>query len=113
MPTLDIGQPQALCIGAQGLAAIAQNIRVIVTTMAYSVALDRGFSNTGAFIDAPTPYAATAKIAELTAAIERYEPRVIVENIRFQALTDKAASEAMQGRIYPIISYSVKKGVTI
>lgn len=70
-----------LTIGAQGMDAIVQNIRVIVTTLAYSCPLDRGFASTGSFIDAPTPYAVARAIAELTEAIEAKEPRVRVGGV--------------------------------
>lgn len=99
----------SLVIGATGLEAVAQNIRVIVLTLAYSVALDRGFTNTGAFIDAPTPYAVARKIAELTEAIEAKEPRAKVESIRFAP----RSSDAMEGRVYPIITFSIRKGVEL
>lgn len=98
-----------LVIGAAGLQSVAQNIHIIVTTLAYSVPLDRGFANTGSYIDAPTPYAVARKIAELTEAIEAKEPRVTVENIRFAP----RPAEAMQGRVYPIITYCIRQGVTL
>lgn len=144
MPAVDFTTPlPPLVIGASGLEAIAQNIRIIVTTLAWSVPLDRAFAHAGAFIDAPTPYAVARKIAELTEAIEANEPRVKVESIRFAARTTKptavasgseriaqtpravglcpprmeAASErgedAMQGRLYPVISFSLREGVTL
>lgn len=110
MPAIDFTTPlPSLVIGATGLEAVAQNIRIIVLTMAYSVALDRGFANTGGFIDAPTPYAVARKIAELTEAIEAKEPRAKVESIRFAP----RPSDAMEGRVYPIISFSIRKGVTL
>ena len=110
MPAVDFTKPMPpLVIGATGLEAVAQNIRIIVITLAYSVALDRGFANTGGFIDAPTPYAVARKIAELTEAIEAREPRAKVESIRFQA----SPADAMQGRVYPIITFSIRQGVTL
>ncbi len=110
MPALDFTAPlPPLIIGATGLEAVKQNIRVIVTTLAWSVALDRGFANTGSFIDAPTPCAVARKIAELTEAIEAKEPRVNVESIRFAA----RPSDAAQGRLYPIIIFSIRPGVSL
>ena len=97
-----------LVIGATGLEAIAQNIRIIVMTLVWSVPLDRGFADSGSFIDAPTPYAVARKTAELTEAIEKYEPRVEVRNIRFQARPD----DMMEGRVYPVITFSLREGVT-
>lgn len=100
---------QPIIIGAVGIAAIEQNIRVIVLTLAYSVPLDRAFANVGSFIDAPLPYAVAKKIAELTAAIEKYEPRVKVEKIAFKPLAD----EAQQGKLHPVITYHVREGVEL
>lgn len=110
MPAVDFTAPlPPLVIGATGLEAVAQNIRIIVTTLAWSVALDRGFANSGGFIDAPTPYAVARTIAELTEAIEAKEPRAKVESIRFAA----RPSDAAQGRVYPVIAFSLRAGVTL
>ncbi len=110
MPDVDFSLPMPpVMIGAQGAESIAQNIRLIVTTLAWSVALDRAFANTGSFIDAPTPYAVAVKIAELTQAIEAREPRAKVESIRFAPRVE----EMMQGRVYPVIRYSIRKGVEL
>lgn len=98
-----------LIIGATGMESIIQNIRVIVTTLAYSVPLDRGFANAGSFIDSPTPYAVALKIAELSEAIEAREPRVQVTGIDFAPRPD----EMMQGRVYPKIVFRLKDGVTL
>ena len=110
MPVLELAETSMpLTIGATGLAAIEQNIRIIVTTLAYSVALDRGFAHVGAFIDAPTPYEAARLIADLTEAIETKEPRVLVERITLEP----SADQAMHGRLYPKITYRLKDGVTL
>ena len=95
MPEVNLASPlPPLVIGASGLEGIAQNIRVIVTTLAWSVPLDRAFAHAGAFIDAPTPYAVARKIAELPEAIEAGAPRVRVESIRFAARTAKPTAVA-------------------
>jgi len=47
-------------IGARGLDDVMQCIRYIVRTTVFSVPLDRGFAQTGTFIDAPVPHAAAA-----------------------------------------------------
>lgn len=110
MPVLELAETSLpLTIGATGIAAIEQNIRIIVTTLAYSVAMDRGFAHVGAFIDAPTPYEVARRIADITEAIEDKEPRVAVERISLEP----SADEAMQGRLYPKITYRVKDGVTL
>lgn len=110
MPVLELAETSLpLTIGATGIAAIEQNIRIIVTTLAYSVAMDRGFAHVGAFIDAPTPYEVARRIADITEAIEDKEPRVAVERISLEP----SADEAMQGRLYPKITYRVKDGVKL
>lgn len=98
-----------LVIGATGLESIIQNIRIIVTTLAYSVPLDRGFASTGGFIDSPTPYAVALKIAELSEAIEAREPRVQVTGIEFAP----RPADMMQGRVYPKIVFRLREGVTL
>lgn len=108
MPVIDLSlAAPPLTIGATGLDAITQNIRIIVTTFLYSVPLDRAFANTGTFIDAPTPHAVALRVAELTEAIEAREPRVKVEGITFSPCPD----ESMQGRVFPRILFRIKEGV--
>ena len=110
MPVLELAETSLpLTIGATGIAALEQNIRIICTTLAYSVAMDRGFAHVGAFVDAPTPYDVARLIADITEAIEAKEPRVSVERISLEP----SADEAMQGRLYPKITYRVKDGVTL
>ena len=110
MPVLELAEiSMPLSIGATGIAALEQNIRIICTTLAYSVAMDRGFAHVGAFVDAPTPYDVARLIADITEAIEAKEPRVSVERISLEP----SADEAMQGRLYPKSTYRVKDGVTL
>ena len=110
MPVLELAETSLpLTIGATGIAAIEQNIRIIVTTLAYSVAMDRGFAHVGAFIDAPTPYEVARRIADITEAIEAKEPRVAVERISLKP----SADEAMQGRLYPRIVWDLREGVSL
>ena len=110
MPVLELAEiSMPLSFGATGIAALEQNIRIICTTLAYSVAMDRGFAHVGAFVDAPTPYDVARLIADITEAIEAKEPRVTVERISLEP----SADEAMQGRLYPKVTYRVKDGVTL
>lgn len=110
MPVLELPETSMpLTIGATGLTAIEQNIRIIVTTLAYSVALDRGFAHVGAFIDAPTPYEVARLVADLTEAIEAKEPRVSVERITLEP----SPLQAMEGRLYPRIVWHLRQGVSL
>jgi phage baseplate assembly protein W len=96
-------------IGATGMEDIVQCLRVIARTVHYSVPLDRGFAATGAYIDSPLPQATAARIAALTEAIERYEPRVRVTSIRF--LPD--ADGAMDGRMVFVVRFHLREGVSL
>ena len=110
MPVLELAEiSMPLSIGATGIAALEQNIRIICTTLAYSVAMDRGFAHVGAFVDAPTPYDVARLIADITEAIEAKEPRVAVERISLEP----SADEAMQGRLYPRIVWHLREGVSL
>lgn len=104
-----MARPTPVVIGAKGLADIQQCLRIIVSTFAFSVPLDRAFASTGSFIDAPAPHAVAARIAQLTVAIEKYEPRVKVSSIDLQP--DPVA--LMDGKVYPVISFTVKEGVEL
>ena len=97
-------------IGAKGLEDVIQCIRYIVITTVFSVPLDRSFATDGSYIDAPVPYAVAARMAALTEAIERREPRVSVTSIRFAPL---AATDAMDGRIVPVIRFRLRDGVKL
>ena len=110
MPVLELAEiSMPLSIGATGIAALEQNIRIICTTLAYSVAMDRGFAHVGAFVDAPTPYDVARLIADITEAIEAQEPRVSVERISLEP----SADEAMQGRLYQRIVWHLREGVVL
>lgn len=105
----DLRLASPLVIGATGMDAIIQNIRIIATTFAYSVPLDRGFAHLGGFLDTPTMAETARKMAELTAAIEEKEPRVKVFRIWFENRPD----DAHEGRLYPVITFVLKDGVTL
>lgn len=110
MPELTLSPAVSpLIIGATGMDAIVQNIRIIVTTLAYSTPLDRAFASTGSFIDAPTPYAVARKVAELTEAIEAKEPRVRITSITYSP----TVGNEMQGRVYPKIHFVLKERIQL
>ncbi len=100
-----------LIIGAAGMDAIRQNIRIIILTFCYSIPLDRKFAHTGKFIDAPNPLAAARLAAELTDAIEKYEPRVSVQSIEWKNSTTPA--NLRLGSLLPVVKFSLREGVEI
>ena len=107
MPVVDMREAAPLVIGATGLDAVVQNIRMILTTFAYSVPLDRRFASHGGFIDAPAPVMAALRIAELTDAIEEKEPRAEVVSIRL------LRAETLDGQLRPVVTFKLRDGVTL
>lgn len=94
--------PQAVVIGLTGDAEIEQNLRFIVRTFGFDVRMDNEFAGLGAYLDAPSPHQAARRIADLTEAIEKYEPRVKVISITLQPDPDAA----VDGKLRPLIRYA-------
>lgn len=63
---------------------ILQNVRFLLSTPKFTVPLDRDFGLSQRFIDKPLPVAESLFRAEILDAIEKYEPRVEVENVTFE-----------------------------
>lgn len=89
-----------LRIGLTGMEAILQNIRVIILTTMYSVPLDRAFAHLNSVLDSPAPHQTARLSAQLIDALERYEPRIKVDGIRWQV------GDLMEGRLVPVISFT-------
>ncbi|SDP01028.1 GPW/gp25 family protein [Selenomonas ruminantium] len=64
-------------------AEVMQNIRTIITTIKYSVPLDRGFGIDGSIVDLPMEVAKAKMTNEIFKAIRQYEPRASIESITF------------------------------
>lgn len=103
-----VGDAAPLVIGLSGLEAIKQNIRIIVQTLSYSVPLDCGFAHAGEAIDSPSPLETARLVAHMAEAIEKHEPRVLVDSITMETASTSAA---MQGALAPRIRFHVKEGV--
>jgi phage baseplate assembly protein W len=98
------GLQQELVIGAQGLQEILQNVRVILTTLAGQVLLDRGFAGPGEYVDAPINTVRRRKLAAWVQAIEKHEPRVRCQKIYFEN-----AGDTEDGEMYPVAVIRVKE----
>lgn len=61
--------------------SVLQNIAIILSTPKGSVPLYRDFGLDMTFIDKPIPVAKVLIIAEVTQAIQRWEPRATVKNV--------------------------------
>lgn len=78
---------------------VAQNLKCIMGTPKFSVPLDRAFAIDGNIVDLPLLEAEAKLSNEIFRAVRRYEPRAIIESIRFEA--------DMKGRIQPILEVNV------
>lgn len=103
------GEP--LIFGATGITDILQCLRVIVTTIAYSVPMDRAFANSGKLVDAPAPCGVDMLLAEIMDAIGKYEPRVRVRAVSLSG--EGTASDLMDGRVFPVVTFEIKEGVEL
>lgn len=107
---LIIDRAAPIVIGATGIDAIKQNIRIIIETLAYSVPLDCAFAHVGDFIDSPSPLETARMVGVMAEAIETHEPRVLVDKISMEAAS---TTDAMQGSLRPRITFHLKEGVTL
>ncbi len=94
-----------LVLGASGLVEIAQNIRVILTTTAWSCALDRRFAGSAGYLDSPAPLVTASRVAEIMEMVERYEPRAKVLGVTFAP----DPQSALAGRLFPKVRFKLKE----
>ena len=84
---------------ASEYAEILQNVRTILATPVYSVPLDRSFGVNADFVDMPVPVAKAKIGQEIVTAIRKYEPRVSVTKITWEADQDGILKPKVQVRI--------------
>lgn len=75
---------------------IIQNVRTILTTRRGSVPLDRAFGIDTALIDLPVTAIKGRLTTEIIEAVERFEPRVEVKEVKF-------VGDAADGAVYPVV----------
>lgn len=80
---------------------VLQNVRTIVTTIRYSIPLDRAFGIDGSVVDLPINVAQAKLTNEIFRAIKRYEPRAVIESITFKG--------EETGRLIPTLEVSVNE----
>ena len=78
---------------------ILQNVRTILSTVKFSVPLDRDFGIDASLLDKPILEAKAKISSEIILAIKKYEPRVKVEEITF--------SGDMDGKLQPKVQVSI------
>ena len=94
---------------ASGLENIRNCLSAIAATRVGSVPLYRHFGTDWQWVDHPEPVAMARFRAELMDAIDKYEPRVEITSISFKP--DK--TQAMDGRLYPVVRFRLREGVTL
>ena len=91
--------PQIDFAPASVVEEVIQNVRTIVTTIKYSIPLDREFGIDGSVVDLPINVAKAKLTSEIFSAIRRYEPRAVIESIAFKGEDT--------GRLIPIVGVSI------
>lgn len=101
-----LGTLDTVAVGATGLTEIMQNVRTILTTPVGSVPLDRDFGVDGQYLDEPQTVVRARMTAAIVEAVEKYEPRVTVENLRWVTV-------AADGMMVPLVQIRMRDGVEI
>lgn len=65
------------------LEEIAQNVRMIITTLKKQVPFDRDFGLDSALVDMPVNVAQARATANIVTEVNKYEPRVKVKKVNF------------------------------
>ena len=87
--------PAEIVIGADGLTAVAQEVRTLLATPKGSVALDRNFGVSWDVMDLAMPGAKQVIIAEVASQIEKYIPRVRFKKIEFPNPGETVAADGV------------------
>ncbi len=98
-----LGTLDSVEIGATGLKEIIQNVQTILTTVKWSVPLDRDFGLDADLLDKPLPVAQAKLTGQVVAAIETYEPRAKVVVVSFVSDADGASD----GRLIPKVRLKI------
>lgn len=98
--------PAQIVIGADGLTAIAQEVRTLLATPKGSVALDRNFGVSWDAVDASMPGAKQVMIAEIARQLEQYVPRVRFKKIDF---INPGASIAADGTLPVAVTVEIRE----
>ena len=84
-------------------AEILQNVRTILSTRVGTVPLHRDFGRAWEHIDKPIHIAKALIRAEIIEAIERWEPRAVVNKVEFE----ESRNDAIEGLMNPRITLTV------
>ena len=102
---LNLSQPISFAPGTVA-AEVLQSVRTILATRKGTVPLDRDFGPEWEHVDKPIHIAKALIQAEIIEAVERWEPRAVIDKIEF----GEQAEDAMDGLLNPIITLSIGDG---
>lgn len=83
------------------IRSVLQNVSIILRTKKYTVPLYRQFGLSARLVDRPMGIVMPMLFAEIREAIEEYEPRAEVVDIRFDA------DAAQPGTLYPVVEVNI------
>ncbi len=86
---------------------VVQNVRTIIATRVGTVPLDRAFGTEFDMLDRPLPVAMQLARAAFCAAVQRFEPRAVVEEIGW----DPDYADAEDGILHPVLTIALADGV--
>lgn len=75
-------------VSDQKIQDIMEGLRHLCTTLSGSIPLDREFGINSDFLGAPLDVAKNMLALEFIEKIEKYEPRVVVDEVRFEVEED-------------------------
>ena len=81
--------------------SVLQNLSLLYATRQGTVPQYREYGLPMEFVDKPIPLAKTIAISEITEATEKFEPRVYIVGITFEA-------DNVTGRLIPIVEVEIK-----
>jgi len=99
-------QPREIKFAPTVLEEILQNVYTVLTTLIYTVPLNREFGIDATIIDDPIPIAKARLVSEIIEKVQMYENRIIVEEVRFN-------EDFMEGKIEPILRIRLREGVIV
>lgn len=78
---------------------VLQNVATIISTVKYSIPLDREFGIDGAVVDLPMIEARAKMTNEIFQAIKRYEPRAVIQGINYKG--------TLEGKLMPTVEVTI------
>ena len=101
--TVNMAEKNGVKIGATGIIQLEQEIRTVLATRKGSVPLDRDFGISWEFIDLPLTEAMQRMIAEIATQLEKYVPRIRVQDIVFKS------HDPVNGLLQPTVTVAIRE----